>query len=54
MRVLNISGLLTYALYLTKNKQIEIIHKNSENLNQNEIDVLGSRWETRAIDGDIK
>ena len=33
-----------------KNKQTEVVHENSEDLNQ-KIDVLGTRQETRAIVG---
>ena len=37
-------------LYLTKNKQNEVVNENSKNLNC-EIDILGTRQKTRAIVG---
>jgi len=37
-------------LYLSKNKQNEVVNKNSKNLNC-EIDVLGMRQETSGIKG---
>ena len=40
-------------LYLSKNKQNEVVNENSKNLNC-EIDALGTRQETRAILGDRK
>ena len=37
-------------LYLSKNKQNEVVNENSKNLNC-EIDILGTRQKTRAIVG---